>query len=45
MKGIVVEAEAEEVRGIWCIIRLKGVWTESEIRERGKCIGARPSVP
>ena len=33
MKGITVEAEMKEIRGIQCIIRLKGVWTESKILE------------
>lgn len=47
LKGIVVEAEAEEVRGVWCIIRLKGVWTESEIRERKvhQCQAKRSMIP
>lgn len=47
LKGIVAEAEAEEMRGVWCIIRLKGVWTESEIRERKvhQCQAKRSMIP
>ena len=47
MKGIMVEAEMKEVRGIQCIIRLKGVWTESKILEREvhQCQTKRPVIP
>ncbi|KAK1135927.1 hypothetical protein K0M31_000499 [Melipona bicolor] len=45
--GITVEAEMKEVRGIQCIIRLKGVWTESKILEREvhQCQTKRSVIP